>query len=131
MTEVPDREETMKRWDSLRAYFSEGRGVDPGGSHPRDMFESIIDDYDECIAALKAGWSKAFDLGHYHQTEHYRLRDEVAALQRFKDFVHRRLDDAGVPTHPDGPHSKEGCRIGDRLDIVLSGRDIQKETPNG
>lgn len=41
------------------------------------------------------------------------------ALQAFKDFVHRRLDEAGVPTHPDGPHSKEGCRIGDRLDIVL------------
>src|SRR5580698_6043457 len=41
------------------------------------------------------------------------------ALQRFKDFVHRRLDTAGVPTHPDGPHSKEGCRIGDRLDLVV------------
>lgn len=43
----------------------------------------------------------------------------VADLQRFKDFVHRRLDSAGIPTHPDGPHSKEGCRIGDRLDIAL------------
>lgn len=42
-------------------------------------------------------------------------------LQAFKDFVHSRLDKAGVPTHPDGPHSKEGCRIGDRLDIVLKG----------
>lgn len=41
------------------------------------------------------------------------------ALQAFKDFVHRRLDEAGVPTHPEGPHSAAGCRIGDRLDIVL------------
>lgn len=44
------------------------------------------------------------------------------ALAAFKAFVHRRLDEAGVPTHPDGPHSKEGCRIGDRLDIVLNER---------
>lgn len=45
-----------------------------------------------------------------------------AKLQAFKDFVHRRLDEAGIPTHPDGPHSKEGCRIGDRLDIALAAR---------
>jgi hypothetical protein len=51
------------------------------------------------------------------------LRAERDALQRFKDFVHRRLDTAGVPTHPDGPHSKEGCRIGDRLDLVVAERD--------
>ena len=44
---------------------------------------------------------------------------EIAALQAFKDYVHGRLDDAGVATHPDGPHSAAGCRIGDRLDIVL------------
>lgn len=50
-----------------------------------------------------------------------RLSGEVAALQRFKAYVHKRLDDAGIPTHPDGPHSKEGCRIGDRLDIALGG----------
>ncbi len=43
-------------------------------------------------------------------------RDKLAA---FKKFVHDRLDLAGVPTHPTGPHSKEGCRIGDRLDVVL------------
>jgi hypothetical protein len=48
---------------------------------------------------------------------------QVDALQRFKDYVHRRLDTAGVPTHPDGPHSKEGCRIGDRMDIVIGERD--------
>ncbi len=51
--------------------------------------------------------------------------DDLAALQRFKDFVHRRLDEAGVPTHPDGEHSKAGCRIGDRLDIVLSGHVLK------
>ena len=44
-------------------------------------------------------------------------RDKLAA---FKAFVHARLDEGGVPTHPDGPHSKQGCRIGDRLDLLLS-----------
>lgn len=44
---------------------------------------------------------------------------EIDKLQLFKDYVHRRLNDAGVPTHPDGEHSKAGCRIGDRLDIAL------------
>lgn len=46
------------------------------------------------------------------------LESERDALQRFKDFVHKRLDDMGIPTHPDGEHSKAGCRIGDRLDII-------------
>lgn len=50
----------------------------------------------------------------------------VAALQAFKDYVHQRLDEAGVPINTDGPHSGHGCRIGDRLDIVLSGNFVAK-----
>lgn len=38
------------------------------------------------------------------------------AADAFKAYVHKRLDEMGVPTHIDGPHSKEGCRVGDRLD---------------
>ena len=45
---------------------------------------------------------------------------EVQKLQAFKDYVHKRLDDAGIPTHPNGEHSAAGCRIGDRLDIVFA-----------
>ncbi len=44
---------------------------------------------------------------------------EVEVLQAFKSWVHAYLDDKGIPTHPDGPHSAEGCRIGDRLDLVF------------
>lgn len=44
------------------------------------------------------------------------------SLLRHKDFVHHRLDQAGIDPNPNGPHSKEGCRIGDRLDIALAGR---------
>ena len=46
-------------------------------------------------------------------------QEKVAKLQKFKDWVHAYLDAKGVPTHPDGPHSKEGCRIGDRMDWVF------------
>lgn len=49
-----------------------------------------------------------------------KLREKVAKLQAFKDWVHKYLDDHGVPTHLPGPHSAEGCRIGDRMDWVFS-----------
>lgn len=51
------------------------------------------------------------------------LRDAGAAIAKlvaFKSYVHQRLDEAGIPTHPEGEHSKQGCRIGDRLDIALA-----------
>jgi hypothetical protein len=51
------------------------------------------------------------------------LRRERDKLQRFKDYVHKRLDDAGVPVDPDSTHKAEGCRIGGRLDCVISERD--------
>jgi phage shock protein A len=55
------------------------------------------------------------------EEENVRLREQIAALQAFKDYVHSRLDEAAVPTHPEGHHSKAGCRIGDRLDLILKG----------
>lgn len=51
---------------------------------------------------------------------------EIVRLQAFKDYVHARLDAAGIPTHPDGEHSKAGCRIGDRLDIALARRGARE-----
>lgn len=46
--------------------------------------------------------------------------DKIAKLQAFKDWVHAYLDEKGVPKEfPDGPHTKEGCRIGDRMDYVF------------
>lgn len=43
---------------------------------------------------------------------------EKSKLQAFKDFVHRRLDEMGVPKDPESPHRDAGCRIGGRLDEV-------------
>ena len=39
---------------------------------------------------------------------------------RFKAYVHKRLDDGNVPTDPDSPHKAEGCRVGGRLDWLFS-----------
>lgn len=47
------------------------------------------------------------------------LHTKVEKLQAFKDYVHQRLDDAGIEKEPNRQHSKHGCRIGDRLDIAL------------
>lgn len=41
-------------------------------------------------------------------------------LTKFKNYVHTRLDAAGVPTDPDSPHKAEGCRIGGRLDWLFA-----------
>lgn len=47
------------------------------------------------------------------------IKDIAQKLLAFKTFVHERLDKMGVPKEfPNGPHTKEGCRIGDRLDYV-------------
>jgi len=48
-----------------------------------------------------------------------RIMNKNSKLQAFKDYVHDRLDEAGIEKEPNGEHSKAGCRIGDRLDIVL------------
>lgn len=62
----------------------------------------------------KRVWTRGFNEGKQERAA------EFTTLVNFKSYVHGRLDDAGVAKNPDGPHSKEGCRIGDRLDIVLA-----------
>lgn len=48
------------------------------------------------------------------------LQDEMnTTSNEFKEYVHARLDHAGVPYHPEGPHGAHGCRIGDRLDWLF------------
>ena len=54
------------------------------------------------------------------------LEKQVEELQAFKDFVHERLDRAGVPTHTPGPHFNAGCRIGRRLDWLLARANTSK-----
>lgn len=48
------------------------------------------------------------------------FREQVEKLQAFKDWVHNYLDTLGVPKEfPDGVHTQEGCRVGDRLDWLV------------
>lgn len=47
------------------------------------------------------------------------LEEERRKLAAFKAWVHSYLDSHGVPTDPGGTHSAEGCRIGDRMDLVF------------
>jgi hypothetical protein len=52
------------------------------------------------------------------------LRDQLEAAEKFKAFVHAYLDQHGVPADdPDNEHSKQGCRIGARLDLLFEQRD--------
>lgn len=46
------------------------------------------------------------------------IEAELEKGQKFKTYVHERLDKEGIPHHPD-PTSHEGCRIGSRLDFVF------------
>jgi hypothetical protein len=52
-------------------------------------------------------------------------RDE---LKRFKEYVHQRLDLAGVTSDPESPHKAAGCRIGGRLDELIGDRDFLRKT---
>jgi hypothetical protein len=53
------------------------------------------------------------------EPSYLRLRDERDDLQRFKDYVHERLDRMNVPPDPDPEKTATtGCRIGNRLDLV-------------
>lgn len=54
----------------------------------------------------------------------YHISKRIQPLQAFKNYVHKRLDDAGVPANPEGLHSKQGCRIGDRLDILINSKNF-------
>lgn len=44
---------------------------------------------------------------------------ELEKLRAFKAFVHRKLDEEGVPTDPPGEHRDAGCRIGQRLEFLF------------
>lgn len=62
-----------------------------------------------------------------------KLTEELKELQRFKAYVHNRLDKAGIEKNPNGIKSQYGCRIGDRLDIALqsfSDKKMQQHMQN-
>jgi hypothetical protein len=88
------------------------------GSHSNPLIETIAE---RCAQV-----AMEFGLKNHPDHEIIALKEEnailhakVEKLQAFKDFVHNRLDEAGIEKEPNGEHSKNCCRIGDRLDIAL------------
>ena len=48
------------------------------------------------------------------------LEGDKRKLEAFKTWTHQYLDSHGVPRHPPGVHGAEGCRIGDRMDWLMT-----------
>lgn len=79
-------------------------------------------------ARLDGKWDGARQLEerlHKAEAERDALKRDVERLEGFKAYVHQRLDEMGMPANPGGPHSEEGCRVGDRLDAVA--RNLDRE----
>lgn len=77
--------------------------------------------WQQCVGTLPTGAADAVR----------QLLERCAALERFKEWVHSYLDARGVPAEfPDGPHTKEGCRIGDRMDWLVDQLDAANRRAN-
>lgn len=63
------------------------------------------------------------DLGRA-RIERDEARAELAKSKAFKEYVHKRLDDAGVPPNPEPEaNAKTGCRIEGRLNYLINWTD--------
>lgn len=74
------------------------------------------------LAAIVLNYSPETTIGTYRATAEVWL-NERDKLTAFKDYVHARLDAAGVTVDPESAHKVEGCRVGGRLDEVFAERD--------
>ncbi len=86
------------------------------------FIDSLKDDVIKAYASLEACMAERDSL----KKENLDLRSrnhEIAAKKHhaFKTFVHKFLDDAGVPTDPEPEHTREhGCRIRGRLSWLVA-----------
>lgn len=83
------------------------------------LSESQLDVFLNHFLVLSKKFLDLLDKNKDLEAKIFELQLEQAKLKDFKEYVHQRLDQAGIPTHPSGLHSAAGCRIGDRLDFVL------------
>ena len=113
--------ERAKEWLESHGFFT-GRAV---------SLSKVLEDHaaDAVKALLEEARKSKGDVGDLEFPTRERMREEIwaqkaraEAAEKFKAFVHRYLDDAGVPHEIDDKHLKAGCRIGGRLDFVLSGK---------
>ncbi len=76
----------------------------PGDGDGHEVYAKTVREVEEKLAILGERAEEA--------------ESKAKKLQAFKDFVHRRFDEIGITKEPNGPHSAEGCRVGDRIDEV-------------
>lgn len=128
-------------------YAHQVAGVRPNETRPADKRTTVIRGgdatptdqpplSDQDISELQQAAQYARFYGqpfHLSPEQLQSLLSERDALLAFKNYVHQRLDAAGVPVDPDSPHKAEGCRVGGRLDWVFArlGRiaELEKSLP--
>lgn len=93
-------------------------------THRHDAFLAVIKAYDAIdLAGLVAARDGEIVRLHAKNDELRKTADSwkqaAEKAGEFKTFVHVRFDSMEVPEEfPDGEHSKEGCRVGDRIDWI-------------
>jgi hypothetical protein len=106
-------------------------GPSPNYEGMTDAVFLVFKDHTEDLEYKWAYWEKralqehdlvlekqlALEYCHKRMAEAY---TEIEKLQKFKDYVHHRLDKINIPADPESPHKEAGCRIGGRLDIIES-----------
>jgi hypothetical protein len=105
-----DKKEFMKKGTKIEvSKFSEAYLEKVDLTKRNSEFDTKVD-YE---AGFLDGYMESFN-------RRMKLIDEITSLQKFKDYVHNRLDEMGIEKDPESPHKKMGCRIGGRLDIIES-----------
>lgn len=102
-----------------RYHLSFLTGIEPEDVVELDAWNPEISDAERAAAIASDGWKNAaFHSG--ARQDVLALVAEVEKLQAFKAYVHKRLDEAGVPPDPEpAENAKHGCRIEGRLNQVL------------
>jgi DNA repair exonuclease SbcCD ATPase subunit len=114
-TELEQKREEVEKWKS---------GYELGVNKALELQEEInrlkhTDFRGDLITAQEEKWSLTQQL-QASISELQSVKEDRDKLQKFKYYVHDRLDKMGVPVDPESPHKAAGCRIGGRLDYVES-----------
>jgi hypothetical protein len=122
--------------DSVRGIAETFKPKEPAAATPVawDLISGLVDEVEAAESARVAAEDRAAGLATGCANlvlDAEAARHERDKLQAFKDYVHKRLDDQDVPHHPPGPHGAEGCRIGDRLDWLISRLDAEELAQEG
>lgn len=113
--------ERAARWevDAAAAWSVLRNGSAPASTTLPDAINEVV-----CRAANElAAAEEQSERAHARLDYALEQRDK---LQAFKDFVHQTLTVMGVPAEIDGPHSAQGCRVGDRLAFIAERLNLAK-----